>query len=253
MDTAAAATAAPASALAEPPTAPLHPASPQPLALDLLTRLLRDGDAVAHDLRSERTSAAWVAPLAGITALSAGVFGLAIGLPGGPLQALVSAVKLPLVMLGSAALSLPILHVAAATAPGGMTPARLSALVLQAMATAATTMAGLAPLALVLWLSLGLLPSADPAAAEWYAYRRFVLAVVAVGAVGGLFGVSRLLRELPVRAVFPWTVALGMGGLQLTWLVRPVIGSPGDFVLVRALESSGLAAILEAILASLGG
>jgi hypothetical protein len=227
--------------------APLRP------RLDLVSRLLRDGDGLALELREGPRAAAWIGPLAGVTAIGAGLFGLAIGLPGGPLQALLSAVKLPLVMLGSAALTLPLLHVSSARAGLRLAPERLSALLLQAMATATTTMSGLAPLALVFWLSLSLLPGSDLLDAEWYAYRRFVLAVAAVGALGGLVGAARLLRELPIRAALPWAVGLGLAGLQLSWLLRPVIGSPGPLVLLRPLEGSGLGALLDVLVAILGG
>ncbi len=222
-----------------------------PPSQDLVTRLLRDGDGLARELRDSPHSGAWIGPLAGVSAVGAAIFGLAIGLPGGPLQALISAVKMPLVMLGSAALSLPLLHVAAARAGLRLAPARLSAMVLQALATATTTMSGLAPLALVFWLSLSLLPGLVDA--DWYAYRRFVLAVVAVGGLGGLVGAARLLRELPARAAFPWAMGLGLAGLQLSWLLRPVIGSPGPLVLLRPLESSGLAAFIDVVVAILGG
>lgn len=227
---------------------------PSPLAdphVDLVTRLLRDGDGLAQELRDSPTGASWIGPLAGVTAVGAGIFGFAIGLPGGPLQALISAIKMPLVMLGSAALTLPLLHVATARTGLRIAPARLSAMVLQAMATATTTMSGLAPLALVFWLSLSLLPGLVDA--DWYAYRRFVLAVVAVGALGGMVGAARLLRGLPARSVIPWAVGLGLAGLQLTWLLRPVIGSPGPLVLLRPLESSGLAAFIDVVVAILGG
>lgn len=229
------------------------PWPPRAAPAPLFERLLRDGAGLGREIQEGAAPAAWIGPLAGATALSAALFGLAIGVPGGALQAAVSAVKLPLVLLGSAGMTLPLLHVACAQAGLRLGPDRLAALVLQSMATASTAMAGLAPLALVVWLSMDLFGGTDPEALAWYSYRRFVLAIVATGAVGGIVGAVPLLRVVPLRAALPWVAGLGLAGLQLSWLVRPVIGSPGPFVWLRPLESSGLSAVLDALLAVLGG
>ena len=66
-------------------------------------------------------------------------------------------------------------------------------------------------------------------------------------------GATRLLRVLPVRATLLWSGVLGLVGLQLTWLLRPVIGMPGQLVVLRPVESSGLAEVLQALAAVLGG
>lgn len=218
----------------------------------LLERLLRDGDALSTELTTAPDAPRRIGPLAAAAAGGAAVFGLCLGLQAGLGQALVSAVKLPLIVLGAAGASLPLLHVAQALAGRPLAPARLSALVLQALATATVTMAGLAPLALITWLSFaaGAEPGSDVA---WMAYRRLVLATVAVGGLGGLVGAVRLRRHLPAGALLPWALGLGLVGVQLTWLLRPVIGMPGDLVLLRPLESDALQEILEALAAVLGG
>lgn len=241
----------------EPMPAPPGGAVPAPLpprvvSPPLVERLLRDGAGLAREIQHGAAPASWIGPLAGATALSAAIFGLAIGVPGGALQAAVSALKLPLVLLGSAGMTLPLLHMACAQAGLRLAPDRLAALVLQSMATASTAMAGLAPLALVVWLSMDLFGGTDPEALAWYSYRRFVLAIVATGVLGGVIGAVPLLRVVPLRAALPWVAGLGLAGLQLSWLVRPVIGSPGPFVWLRPLESSGLSAVLDALGAVLG-
>lgn len=220
----------------------------------LLERLLRDGGGLSGALIAGPGAATAVPALALLAAGGAAVFGLAIGLQGGLLQALVSAVKLPLVVLGSAALTLPVLHVSLAQAGRALAPERLSALVLQAAATATITMAGLAPLAVVTWLtfSLGSGGGIEGGDAAFYAYRRLVLATVAVGGIGGLVGALRLWRVLPVRATLPWIAALGLVGLQLSWLLRPVIGMPGRLVILRPVQGSGLSEVLSALAAVLG-
>ncbi|MCB9780892.1 MAG: hypothetical protein H6742_20150 [Alphaproteobacteria bacterium] len=234
------------SPLGGPGTAPSGSLAPAAV----LQQLLRDGPGLSHRILVGPEPAALIAPLAAVAAAGAAVFGLAIGLQGGAIQAVASAVKLPIVLLASAGLSLPVLHVTCALAGRPMSPVRLSGLVLQAVATGAVVMAGLVPLAVITWLTFSMGSSAD--VVEWYAYRRFVLAVVGVGALGGLAGAVRLLRHLPWTAALPWGGVLGLTGLQLSWLLRPVIGMPGDTVLLRGPEGTGLIEVLQAIAAVLG-
>ncbi len=230
------------------PAATPAPASPSGALLD---RLLRDGDGLTTELLAAADTRPYLASLAALTAGGAAVFGLALGLQGGLLQALVSAVKFPLVVLGAAAISLPLLHLAQAVFGRPLPPDKLSAVVLQALATATLTMAGLIPLAVIAWLSLS--RGAGPeSAVAWMAYRRLVLGAVAAGAVGGVVGARRLARAVSWPALLPWTGALGLAGLQLSWLLRPVVGMPGALVLLRPLESDGLTEVLTALAAALG-
>jgi len=225
---------------------------------ELAVRVLRDRRGLTAAIVSGREHRSLITALTAIAAVGAAVFGLAVGLQGGLLQALSSAVKLPLVLLGAAGISLPLLHVGCALAGRRLHPTQLSALVLQALATAAVTMAGLAPLVVVVWLSLGALTPQDlgmscvmgDCHAQWYAYRRVVLATVGVAAMGGLAGATRLIGVLPMRALLPWTAAFGLAGVQLSWLLRPLVGTPeGPTVLFRAVEANGLQKIVEALLA----
>lgn len=219
------------------------PLEPPPPADFLPVRLLRDGASITQQILEDREVDALLPRLLTVSACAGALFGLAIGLPGGGAQALLSAVKLPVVLLGAAALGLPALRLGAALAGRRLRAAQISALLLQGLATAATTMAALVPLAVVVWLTASTFSDSD-----WYVYRRAVAAFTAVAALGGLVGASRLLRALPLTAVLGWAGLFGVAGLQLTWLLRPVVGSPSDsLVLLRALESNGLAELLRLV------
>ena len=224
------------------PVEPPLPVTVEGSADPLAAQLLRDGGAVTDAITAGHASA--LTPRLLLTAAGAGaLFGLAIGLPGGLAQALASAVKFPLVLLGSAALGVPALRVSCALAGYRGSTAQVSALLLQSLATAACTMAALAPLAVVAWLSASTFSSS-----ELWVYRRAVAAFTAVAMVGGIVGAARLLRALPITAVVPWAGVLGAAALQLTWLLRPVIGKPDiDFALLRDLQSNGLAEVLVLI------
>lgn len=206
----------------------------------LVGRLLRDGRGISAEILDDLRTEELVPRLLALTGVCGAVFGAAIGLPGGLAQAAASAVKFPLILLGAAALSVPALALATSLSGVRLRLPQLSALVLQALSTAAAVMAALVPLAVVVWLSASAFSSSD-----WYVYRRAVAAFTGVAALGGVVGALRLLRALPSLAVGPWSLLFGLAGLQLTWLLRPVIGQPdGDFVLLRPLESNGLAEVL---------
>jgi len=215
-------------------------AAPEPEFLP--ARLLRDGHAVTRQILEDREVDALIPRLLSTAAGAGALFGLAIGLPGGAAQALVSAIKLPVVLLGAAGVALPALQVCCTLAGKRLRNAQISALLLQSLSTAAVTMAALAPLAVVAWLSASTFSDSD-----WYVYRRAVAAFTAVAALGGLVGASRLLRALPWLAVLPWSGLFGVAGLQLIWLLRPVVGSPDGMVLLRSIESNGLAQVLVLI------
>ena len=232
-----------------PPLAAPSPALPAaaPAPTGLLDRLLRAPTALAREIADEGAPLPLVRGLVLTTAAGAALYGVAVGLQGGLVQSLLTGVKLPLVLLGGAALSLPALHVACAMSGVRLGIRRLGALVLQALASASVAMAGLAPFITVWWLSV----SVD-AASPWAIYRRVVLAAVGVAAIGGLVGASRLARALPLRALAPWTVILGLSTVQLAWLVRPLVGMPDrPLVLLRPLESDALTEILKALAAVL--
>ncbi len=221
---------------------PPRPAPVPAAGLPLLERLLRDRAGIAAAIREARAPAGLTTGLVALAAGGAAAYGAAVGLTGGPAQAVVCAVKMPLVLLGAAGISLPALHVACALAGAELRFGQLRDLVLQALATATITMAGLAPLITIGWLTV----SID--GGGWMAYRRAVLAAVAVAAVGCAVGAARLLRSVPVSAALPWSLAFAFSAAQLSWLLRPLVGMPdAPFVLLRPLESNALAAILTAI------
>lgn len=224
------------------PASASPPAPPPEGGLALLGSLLRDRKAITAAILADAAPARLTGGLVAIAALGAAAYGASVGLVGGPLQALATAIKLPIVLLGAAAISLPVLHVASALAGAPLRWSQLRDLVLQALSTATVTMAGLAPLVTVWWLSFSL------GASDWYVYRRVVLAAVGVAAIGCLVGAGRLVRSVPWAAALPWTAAFGLSAVQLSWLLRPLVGTPhGPFIVVRPLESNALTEILTAL------
>ncbi len=217
--------------------------------IHFVDRLLLDSKALTAEISNDQAHPRLTQRLLLVIAGSMAIYGVSIGLPAGIPQAMVAAIKLPLVLLVAAGLSLPLLHVGCALVGHRVRLDQLSAHVLQALATASVTMAGLAPFIVVGWLTL----SGGEHASDWWVYRRVVLAGIAVAGVGGLAGAARLLRPIPLRAAAPWTIGFGCAGLQLSWLVRPIVGQPETVLVVfRPLESNALTEVFTALLAVLG-
>ena len=223
--------------------------------IQLVGQLLRDRRAISAAILSGRAPARLRETLLGAALAGGGVYGLAMGVQGGLLQMVVSGIKLPLVIVGAGAVSLPALFMLARLFGGKVNIAVLGELLLQALATATLVMAGLAPLVAVWWLTVtpaGELSEHDALDAAWQAYRRVVLAGVGVAGVGALVGARQLRGAVPLPASLAWSLVYGLCALQLTWLLRPVVGQPGSFVLGRALEGDGLGRAVEAFFAVLG-
>ncbi len=167
--------------------------------------------------------------------LGFGAFGFLLGFTRSPLAGLAAAPKLMLVGLGSLAVCLPALHVY-----GRLLGARGSALqavceALVALATTGLTLLGLCPL----WLAFANAVNQPPTG-----YFHIMLGSVAFLGLAALRGVWVLVGALRVQRrtvlhLLAWTALYGMVGVQMAWVVRPFVGTPGSpTVAFRPLESS---------------
>lgn len=161
----------------------------------------------------------------------AGLFGASMGLFRPGPQILSSAVKLPLVLLFTAALSVPV-YTATRWAQGAQVNLRQDILLfLSSLALTSLVLAALAPVVLLAVLS-------------GVGYHGIVLTVVACAGAAGLVGVGafvraarrlgegrRRLAALAAAAVF------AVVGVQMAWTLRPFVARPrAAFELVRAPE-----------------
>lgn len=180
------------------------------------------------------------------------IFGMMLGLQGGVVQALLTAVKLPLIWLGAAGISLPLLWLLSAqSAKGSRVEESVTEPVLRAMAAGSLAICCLGPLLPVLGLSLVALHGGTMDA-SWIAYRRVFLAGIGVALLGVLVIARSLLHRFSWPAVVAYGCTTALAAVQLAWLLRPIIGAPdGDLVLFRAIESNGLAQALKALMAVL--
>ncbi|SEK91527.1 hypothetical protein SAMN05444354_10359 [Stigmatella aurantiaca] len=182
-----------------------------------------------------------------------GAFGFLLGFTRSPLAGLAAAPKLMLVGLGSLAVCLPALHVY-----GRLLGARLSALqavceALVALGTTGLTLLGLCPV----WLVFANTVNHPPTG-----YFHVMLGSLVFLGFAALRGIWVLVEALRLQGrtvlhLLAWTALYGMVGMQMAWVVRPFVGTPGSpTVAFRPLESSAFDAattLLRSNLDSLDG
>jgi hypothetical protein len=161
------------------------------------------------------------------------IFGAAIGSHHSGLQILYAAIKLPLVILLTAAVCTPVLTAlnAALARPASLSRDRL--LILGSLARASLVLAALAPLPLM-------------AALIGVRYHNMILLVVGCCTVAGFLGLALFVRGMwnHTRAVVFTMAALllvvSITGAQMTWVLRPFVLRPcaREAVFLRSLEGS---------------
>ena len=178
------------------------------------------------------------------------VYGLMVGLAKEPLQALSSAVKVPILFLSTMAFCLPALYFFSLTLLG--TPLRFMqvlTVVLSGISVTAFLLLGLAPITLFFVLT-----------STNYEFFQ-LLAVVFVG-VSAWLGVYFLWRGMTLvetarndalnavgkRILFAWILLYGFVGTQMTWRLSPFIGKPEDpFYLIRPSRDNFYMDVINAI------
>ncbi len=173
------------------------------------------------------------------------LFGAALGsFHGSALQMLSSALKAPMLLLGTTALCFPAFYVMQLTrAP---TPLSLQrAVMVKAQALAATA----------LWWGALSLPLLFLASTVQH-YRLAQGLALAVGATGGIVGMRRFAARLvatsgptPRGTMIAYSVIYGVVGAQLSWFLRPFVGAPDQpWQFVRGLQSNFFAFVFGPLL-----
>jgi hypothetical protein len=169
-----------------------------------------------------------------IIVVGAGLYGAAMGWWRDPMQALYTAIKFPLIILLTAAGN-AMLNAMLAPLLGLNISFRQSFLaILMSFTIASAILGSFAPLvAFIIWNS----PPMSPNSWESFGpYSAIQLTLVVVIAFAGITSNLRLLqllrhlggrREVAFRVLFAWLAGNLFFGSQLSWILRPFIGSPG--------------------------
>jgi hypothetical protein len=236
----------------EPRVLPVErPVLPRPMgtrAIDMIDMLLRDRDTMLARVRAGTDLLPVIRTMAATIAIAMAIVGAALGSFRGGVQIGYAAVKMPLVLLGTAALSAPAMSsIGAALGRRSRLSTDLS-LVMTALAFGALLVAACTPL-----LLLG--------RAMHIGYHRTILLAVAMFAVGGIAALRMIVKEVAAEKAPGWRSAIA--GLvivftlvcgQLAWALRPYLVRPQskEVPFLRQVEGSLMDAIPEAIRSAQG-
>lgn len=204
--------------------------------LEIIPRFLRNPDQFFEDIQQGKNVRATVLSLSAVIIVSLTVYGFTVGLAHSWLQALSSAVKMPLLLLSTVAFCLPALYFFSLAVLG--TPLRLmqvTAVVLSGVSVTAFLLLGLSPVTLFFVLTSNNYPFFQLLA---------VIFVAISGSIGVYFLWRGMIRVETVRddglqrlgriILSAWIVLYGFVGTQMTWRLSPLVGDPSmPFVLLR--------------------
>ncbi|MBI3072343.1 MAG: hypothetical protein HYY84_09515 [Deltaproteobacteria bacterium] len=207
---------------------------PQSSVLTISDELLRNRGAFVARIESGEATALTAKTLLITILLSGAIFGGVVGANRGGLQILYAAIKIPFVVLITAALVTPVFSTVRIAIDGKTDLRRDTLLILASLALGSLVLVALSPVVL-LCMKLEM------------SYHNLALVTVFCCAIGGLAGVGVFLRGLKAREgtgkgwVFVAVAAAFLVvGAQASWTLRPYLLRPRtpDVVFVRALEGS---------------
>jgi hypothetical protein len=196
-------------------------------------RLLTRREAFWAAARDGRVGGAELAALAGFIVPACGVYGAIMAGWRSPLLAAYVAVKLPLLFLAATAVVAPFNWIVAAVLGAGLPFRTTVGVAFASMAAASWILLALAPVALLFLLTA--VPREGTPAELRTAHNGILLTHVGILAAAGVAGNASLwggLRRLvrpgcPVRLLWgAWLAAFAFVGCQLSWILRPFVGSP---------------------------
>lgn len=196
------------------------------LALYFLDYILRAQSALFEQIHSKKQLPRIIPAMALLCMVLSGLYGLVMGGYNGPLQALSSALKLPLLFLMTALICVPSLYTFNVMLGQRFRFMQTVALMVITLATTSILLVSLAPIALFFTLT-----TPDN-------YQFLLLMHVLIFSLCGVYGVRYLYRgsayiafrmEQPLNNTLLriWIVIYAVVGMQLGWRLRPFVGSQG--------------------------
>jgi hypothetical protein len=211
---------------------------------------------------TERWSASRLALSVGVILAGAGLYGAAMGWWRSPLQALFVAAKFPLILLLVVVFN-ALLNAMLAPLLGLNISFRQSLLAILTSFTIASAILGaFSPLAAFLvWNTPALTPELEHAGSVYGFVKVVHVVIIAFAGTVSNLRLLQLLRALSPngavarRVLLAWLAGNLFLGSQLTWILRPFIGSPGlpvQFLREKALEGNFYENLLHTVLQLIG-
>ena len=216
----------------------------------IMPEFLRDPDGFFQSIQRNEKVNARALTLALVSLFSFMIYGFMVGLAKEPLQAVSSAVKVPILFLSTMAFCLPALYFFSLTLLG--TPLRFMqvlTVVLSGISVTAFLLLGLAPITLFFVLT----------STNYEFFQLLAVAFVGLSASLGVYFLWRgmtlvetarsdALNAIGKRILFIWILLYGFVGTQMTWRLSPFIGKPEDpFYFIRPSRDNFYVDVLNAI------
>ena len=230
------------------PATPASPSTVTPGLGGFLSQILSDRDQYFADVvEGTRLREKLLHALSILLALSA-LYGAAAGAYAGPAQAVSSALKLPLLFLGTLAICFPGFFVIQVLLGSRLRLAQVLALVLGALSLSAILLAAVVPIT-AFFLFTG--------ANYYFLTLLHVLIVLGAGLVGMAVLHDGLAFACEKRGVYPkkamtimkvWAILFAFVGIQLAWNLQPFVGDRGlSFKLFRHNEGNFYTAVVYSL------
>jgi hypothetical protein len=190
----------------------------------------------------------------GVIVVGCGMYGATVGLWRSPLQAVYGALKIPLVLLLTAAGNAVLNGVLAQLLGSGLSFRQTSLAIVMSFAVAAIILASLSPLVLFL------LVNTPPLASDGHGGDVMLVALVAAIAFAGVVANVRLFgliehasrgRAMALQTLFAWLAGNLLLGSQIAWVLRPYIGPadlPVEFLRAQPWRGNFFEALASAVL-----
>ena len=197
--------------------------------------VLLDREAFWETLRRHDVKWTGIASMAGFIIATCAVYGAVMAFWSSPMLALFSAVKLPIVFIGSTAIVAVFNWMVATTLGAGLLFRESVALTFASIAGACWILLALIPVVLFFMLTGMPKIGAVPEKEVDFAYRMILLMHVLVLAIAGVAGNISLFNGLravvrprcPTAALFvAWILLFAIVGCQMSWMLSPFVGHP---------------------------
>jgi hypothetical protein len=174
------------------------------------------------------------------------IYGAILGISSSLLQALSSAIKLPILYLITLAICLPTLYFFNLLFGSRLTLAQTFALIMTAIAVTAVLTLSFAPIALFFWLT----------APNYQFYKLLNVGILSITGVAGLSFLWQGMRHVQksegmgVRSLilWVWIFVYGFVGTQMAWTLRPFFGAPDlPFEVFRDLGGNFYMNVIQSI------
>ncbi|ERN42397.1 hypothetical protein KR51_00009180 [Rubidibacter lacunae KORDI 51-2] len=220
------------------------------LIIQFLDYILRAQTAIFEQIHTQRQLPRIIVSMAVLCALLSGVYGFVMGLSSGPLQAISSGLKLPLLFMLTALICIPSLYTFNVLLGQRFRFVQTVALMVTTLGTTAVLLASLAPVAFFFTTTTG-------------SYSFVLLMHVGLMALCGIYGVRYLYRGCRYLAyrmeqrlnnllLKIWILLYSVVGMQLGWRLRPFVGAPDSpFQLFRSQEEGNFYIAVGATLKNL--